>query len=53
MIIAERLGMTLWQMRQQMPVAEMLRWITYFNESAPKEDVIDLSDTAALQKAFG
>lgn len=53
-IIAEKLGMTVYEMKQKMPVGEMLTWIAYFNESS-KPDEINLSDATSdqLKGVFG
>lgn len=47
--------MTVHEMRQKMPVGEMLTWIAYFNEAAEKKPTMDLSapDPGQLQRLFG
>jgi hypothetical protein len=48
--LAEKLGMTLFEMRKKMPVSEMLAWITYFNESTEEKDEgLDLSSASPEQ----
>lgn len=53
-IIAEKLGMTVYEMKQKMPVGEMLTWIAYFNESS-KPEALNLHDATAeqLKGVFG
>jgi hypothetical protein len=42
--------MTLFEMRQKMPVSEMIAWIQYFNESTQdKEEGVDLNSASPEQ----
>lgn len=44
--------MTVHEMKAKMPIAEMLRWIAYFNESTEQSNAIDLQ-TASKEQLKG
>jgi hypothetical protein len=41
--------MTIFEMRQKMPVKETLSWIKYFNESVEEKPQIDLNSASPEQ----
>lgn len=46
--LAERLGMTVWEMESKLPVSELLGWIDYFR---PEEE--KLKDSSEILSVFG